>query len=187
MDLPSHIKSIANISSESEKEFSTAFKKKEYSKGESIFKQGEICKHIYFIESGLARMFYYSQSGKEVTAMFFKENSFFTAIDSFYNKKTTRDNCELLEDSVVYSLHINEMDNLLKKNHDFAKLAFHTTYEITRTIVDYTFALKFQTAKERYDSLLKDYPRIFKRVALIHIASFIGITPETLSRLRAKK
>jgi hypothetical protein len=68
-----------------------------------------------------------------------------------------------------------------------ARLAFHAVYEIAKKLAEYIIGLKFQSAEDRYKTLMKEYPLIFQRARLGHIASFLGITQETLSRIRAGK
>lgn len=186
MEMPSYLKSIAKTSKQFEDELMSVFLSKEYLKGEFLFEQGKICNHVFYIEKGFLRVFYYSESGREITAWFSADNTFITAIDSFYYHKPTRDNCELLENSVVYSLKYSDLEKLLVKEEG-ARLAFHVLYEITRKMIEFVVSLKFQSAEEKYHTLLKNYPDIIQRASLGHIASYLGITQETLSRIRAVK
>ena len=187
MELPTHIKTIAGLSTQSEKEFKSIFEKGEYPKGHYLYRQGENCQHIFFIEKGLARVYYITESGKEITQWFFAERNFLTAVDSFYHHKPTQVYCELLEDSVIYSLRYSEMETMLNENHNMARLAFHAVYELAKKLAEYIIGMRFQSAEERYNALMKEYPGIFQRAKLGHIASFLGITQETLSRIRAGK
>ena len=187
MNLPDYIKNIARLSQQTEEKLSSVFRREEFPKGHFLYRQGEICQHIYYIEKGLSRVYYYTENGKEITQWFFADNSFLTAIDSFYHHKPTLVFCELLEDSVIYSLKYSDMEIMLNENHDLSKLAFHVVYEIAKKMSGYIIGLKFQSAEDRYIALMKEYPQIFQRVKLGHIASFLGITQETLSRIRAGK
>jgi CRP-like cAMP-binding protein len=187
MNLPVYIRNIANLSDEKEQNLSAVFKRDELLKGDFLYRQGEICQHIFYIEKGIVRAFYYTESGKEITQWFFAENGFLTAVDSFYNHKPTRTNCELLEDSVIYSLKYTDMETMLNENHEMAKLAFHAVYELAKKMSEYIIGLKFQSAEDRYKALMNEYPQIFQRAKLGHIASFLGITQETLSRIRSGK
>ena len=187
MYLPSYIKKIGKLTDQTEQYIAALFQRDEFPKGHMLYSQGDICHHIYFMEKGIARVFYHTENGKEITQWFFAEDSFFTAIDSYYNHKPTMVNCELLEDSVVYSLRYSEMEAMLDENHDMAKLSFHVVYAIAKQLSQYIIGLKFQSAEDRYNALMKEYPQIFQRVKLGYIASFLGLTQETLSRIRAGK
>ncbi len=187
MNFQKYIKNIVSLSDDEVRELVSYFHKVKLKKGEFLFRQGDVCNKIFFIEKGLARIFYYSEGGKEVTAWFFDKLSFITAIDSFQQKIETRDNCELLEDSTLYMISMDELDKLLNQNHDFAIVAFHFFRKITNDLVGFIVSIKFQTAKEKYSSLILEHPHIFQRVSALQIASYLGITPETLSRLRAEK
>ena len=187
MHLPPFIKNIANLSRESEEKLSAVFQRNEFPKGHILFRQGEVCRHIYYIEKGLARIYYNTRSGKEITAWFFAENSFLTAHDSFYQQKPAPSCCELLEYSVVYSLKYTDMQAMLNENHDMAKFAFHAVFELAKKLTEFINGIKFQSAEERYNALMLNYPNIFQRARLGHIASFLGITQDTLSRIRAGK
>jgi CRP-like cAMP-binding protein len=187
MNLPPHIKNVELPPEETAHKISLLFQRDEFPKGHFLYRQGEICQHIYYIEKGIARVYYLTEGGKEITQWFFAENNFLTAVDSFYHHKPTQVTCELLEDSIVYSLKYSEMEAMLNENHEMARFAFHTAYELARMLSSYISAMKFQSAVERYNALMKEYPRIFQRAKLGHIASFLGITQETLSRIRAGK
>lgn len=187
MNLPTDIKSISGLSDLAKQKIGDSFVRDEYPKGHFLYRQGEICQHIYYIEKGLARVFYLTEGGKEITQWFFADNNFLTAVDSFYHHQPTPVSCELLEDSIVYSLKYSEMEAMLNENHEMARFSFYTVYEMARMLSSYISAMKFQSAEERYNALMKEYPRIFQRAKLGHIASFLGITQETLSRIRAGK
>lgn len=186
MKLPENIKRIANLSVESEIEFEKISKRQELPKGSLLFQQGEVCRHIFYIEKGLARVYYHSGGGKEITAWFSADNSFITAIDSLYCHKPTRDYCELLEDSVIYKITYTDLEAMLNKKPELARLTFHVLYDIAKQMTEFIVSIKFQTAEERYNALMNDYPSIFQRASLGSIASYLGITQETLSRIRGK-
>ena len=187
MNLFAHIRNTDNLSAVTEEKIKAILQRDEFPKGHILFRQGGICHHIYYIEKGLARIFYHTESGKEVTAWFFAENTFLTAHDSFYQNKPAGNNCELLEDSVVYSLSYSNMEVMLNDSHEMARFAFHAVYELAKRLTEFIAGIKFQSAEVRYNALMQNYPNIFQRAKLGHIASFLGITQETLSRIRAGK
>ena len=187
MKIPQYFKNIASLSAESEKTIITAFKREELSKGHFLFQQEDICRHIYFIEQGFARTYNISDSGREITNWFFPENSFLTAINSFYNSSPARDFCILTEDSIVYSMAYADFNRILDEHPELARFCFAVLFELAKQMTEYINSSKFQTAEGRYLELVKTHPTILQRASLGHIASFLGITQETLSRIRAKK
>lgn len=166
-------------------ELENLFTLKVFSKGDHLFRQGELCRHLFYIKKGLVRVYYYSDKGKDITLWFSFEDSLVTAIDSFYLYKPTRDYCEALEDLEVYTITHTQLETLLN-NKKGAQTAFNIMYEVTQKMADLMASIRFHTAEERYISLINNYPAILQRVSLGQIASYLGITQETLSRIRGK-
>jgi CRP/FNR family transcriptional regulator, anaerobic regulatory protein len=185
MGLPQYIKDFINLPPKEEQEIGDLFRRENYSNGHVFFQPGDICRHVYFCEKGLARFYHISSDGKEITDWFFAENDFLTALDSFYQHKPTDYYCVLLEDSVIYSITFSDFEEIFNNNTTMSKFLFRTLYEISYKLSEFIF--RFQTAQERYKILLQESPFLFQRVQLSYIASYLGITPETLSRLRAEK
>jgi CRP-like cAMP-binding protein len=181
-----YIRSLGNLSEEEEKKVYETLRIENLPKGHLLFQQGEICRRVFFIQKGIARIYYKSLRGKEITVWLCAENTWLAAIDSFFQNKPTRDNCELLEDSIVFSLEYSALATLLN-NPDSAKLAFNVTCQLICRISDIVMNLRFLSSKERFENLMQERPSIFLRVPLKYIASYLGITQETLSRMRAMK
>ncbi len=187
MKLPEYFKNISEFSPESELTISAVSQREEFPKGHLLFRQDEICNRIFFIEKGFARTYNISDSGREITNWFFSENSFLTAVNSFYNGGLSGEYCVLMENSVVYSIKYSEFEMILDKHLELGKFCFFILFEIAKQMTDYINSSKFQTAEERYHELIKRYPSMLQRASLGQIASFLGITQETLSRIRSKK
>jgi CRP/FNR family transcriptional regulator, anaerobic regulatory protein len=185
LSLPKFIKDIVNLSPQEEQEIGSLFQREEFSKGHVLFQPGDICRYMYFFEKGLARYYHYSTEGKEISDWFFAENDFLTALDSFYQQKPTGYYCVLLEDSIIYSIPFSDFEGIFNKSVTMSKFLFRTLYEISYKLSEFIF--RFQTAQERYNILLQESPFLFQRVQLSYIASYLGMTPETFSRLRAEK
>jgi len=167
------------------KELEDFFVLGEIPNGDFLFRQGEVCHHLFYIKKGLVRLYFYSDKGKETTVWFSAEDTLITAIDSFYFSKPTRDYCEALENLEVYTITYSQLESLLS-NKKGAQIAFYILYEVTRKMAYLIDSIRFQSAEERYLSLINNYPSIIQRVSLGQIASFLGITQETLSRIRGK-
>lgn len=166
-------------------DFEQIMHKHSYSKHFLLHKEGAVCNHLYLINEGLARTFYY-KDGQDITAHFAFEKSTITAIDSFIQRKRSRYNIELLEDTEVTSVSHQDLHGLLKNKPQHEKIVRLYLEQIYIDLAERVEDLLFHSAKERYFKLIEKNPKILQRVSLKHIASYVGITQETLSRIRAK-
>lgn len=160
------------------------FEKEKVKKNEMLIKEGQVCNKLYFVERGIGRSYYLTKEGREVTQWFFGINSFMSSVDSFFQQSPSFYYLEVLEDSILYSITKKNMDLLLAKYHNMEKFIRLLTIETLVQFVHKLNAIQFQTAKERYGYMLAEFPDISHRVPLGHIASYLGITQETLSRIR---
>ena len=172
MKIPSYFESVMNISEKSGKEIGNIIIREELPKGHFLFREGELCQKLFFIEKGIARV-YYCHESKDITAWFSAENFFLTAIDSFSQNIATRYNCELLEPSIVYSTYYDQLDTMISENLEISRIAFYIVIEMLKQTSIYVTNTKFQSAKERFETLIKNHPTIFLRVSLGHIASVL--------------
>ncbi|MBI1767623.1 MAG: Crp/Fnr family transcriptional regulator [Bacteroidetes bacterium] len=156
-----------------------------FPKKTTLLTQGNICDKVYFIEKGLARAFYLKE-GQEVTSWLMQENDFIFSVNSFYGQKPSYENIELLEDSILTSLGYHELQSIYRDFLEFNIIGRVLTEYYYTLSEERTFSLRLQTTKDRYESLLKMQPEIFNRVPLKYIASYLGMSAETFSRLRAK-
>lgn len=157
-----------------------------YPKGQTIHKEGTICNSLYLIEKGIARAYYYKE-GKDITAHFATEQGTITAIDSFIQKKKSRYNIETLEKCTMIEITYTSIQELLIEKPHYEKYIRLFLEQIYIDLAERIEDLLFYSAKERYAKLIKNNPTLIQRVNLGHIASFIGITQETLSRIRAQE
>ena len=155
-------------------------------KGETIHTTSRFSKKLLFIESGLLRVFYI-KDGKDITHFFFDENHFVVMIMSIFHSKSERYEFEATE---ACRIKVIQYEDFLKLNQQFPNLS-HIIFEFTAQILD-AFShklnvLQSEKAKERYNIFLERYPNLINRVSLGDTASFLGITQQTLSVIRAQK
>jgi CRP-like cAMP-binding protein len=159
---------------------------KNLNKDELLLKHGDVCKHIYYVNKGFIRIFYF-KDGKEVTEWLTNDKHFFFSITSYFENTPSHLIIEAIEDSEIIQLSKAGLEKLRKVNLEIANLMIEwisSSLVLSQSRMD---SIQFETAKQRYDSLLKMQPEILHRAPLQHIASFLGITQETLSRIRSKK
>jgi CRP-like cAMP-binding protein len=164
------------------------FQHLEYPKNYSLMKPGKPCKYLWFMINGAVRYFYTNDQGKEMNTWFSLDTQIITDTTSFVNQTPAQESIQLLEDSEMYAIEYTAIQALLQKHHSFAlwyiKLVeLHYVSQIEDRLAD----LQFLDAKQRYQKLLSLYPDITNRISLGNIASYLNITQETLSRIRAGK
>ena len=164
-------------------DFQKIMKWKSYSKKEVLHQAGRICHHLFLIEKGVARAFYYKEA-KDITTHFALENEVITAIDSFIQRKRSRYTIELLEDSNVISIAHQDLYQLLQDKPQYEKYVRIFLEQVYVELAERIEDLLFHSAKQRYDQLMKKSPTLLQRIDLQYIASYLGITQETLSRIR---
>ncbi|WP_461053636.1 Crp/Fnr family transcriptional regulator [Spirosoma arcticum] len=156
----------------------------DYPKHYLLMRAGEVCNYLYFVADGRARNFYY-KDGRDVTTWFGTNGMFLTDLDSLINRQPSRFNIETLEPTGVYSVHHEKLAQLFERSHALERAGRLSTLDNFVILENRLFALQFHTAQERYTNFLRMFPGLINRVPLTHIASYLGITLETLSRVRA--
>ncbi len=159
------------------------FVQKQFSKNDLLIEEGQICRHLYFIEKGSIRGFY-NIDGKDVSQWFGFENDFVTSFRSFTLRTASKEYIQVLEESLVWSISKDELDNLLLQFPELEKLV-RLVYEQYYIRLEERYSnAHFKTATERYEDLQHQQPHILQRIPLGYIASYLGISAETLSRIR---
>lgn len=187
MNLYSFLKSKRLFTEEECMIISDSFESEIIPKKDIIPETNKYSKRILFIESGLIRTFYYDE-GKDITHFFFDENYFIAPVHSIlYHNKSERYQWEVIEECKI---KVIPYENFLSLEERFPKLS-RLTFEFAIHMLDLFSQkldlLQFQTARDKYKTFLEMYPDLHHRVSLGSTASFLGITQQTLSVIRAKK
>ncbi|MFS4494183.1 Crp/Fnr family transcriptional regulator [Maribacter sp. 2308TA10-17] len=177
---------FGTLSSEARNDIKKVGQIREVDKGDILVKEGEYSYELYYVAKGGARA-YYLKDGKTITDWFAFENDFISSIVSFFLAVPSQHYIEVLEDSTFMVLQLKDIEMLCDKYHDFERLARMSTTKTMLQLQQRIVSLQFKSSKERYVSLLEKYPQIELRAPLGDIASYLGITQETLSRIRNSK
>ncbi len=152
-------------------------------KGEALQTIGRTCYTVYFIRKGCARIFYY-KDGNDITESFAFENSLVARVESLFTGRPSLKGIQMLEDSEVLAIAALQLFKLYDEFPQLERLARKITERGYVDTVNRLESLQFHSAEERYQTLLQEAPDLLKRVPLKHIASYLGITQVSLSRIR---
>ncbi|MFN8243321.1 MAG: Crp/Fnr family transcriptional regulator [Ferruginibacter sp.] len=183
--LLNHISGFQPVSQEVKAALAGSFALLTIPRNEYLLREGQICRHLYFMEKGALRG-YYNLEGRELTHWFAFENDFVTSFHSFITGQASLENIQLLEGGMVWAIAKEELEALLGRFPELERLV-RLIYERYYIRLEERFVrTHFKAATERYQDLLRETPHIAGRVPLGYIASYLGISQETLSRIRSR-
>ena len=155
-----------------------------FAKGEIILKEGDVCEHIYYVERGLTRQFYF-KNGKELTEHIGVEHTIVMCIESLFKEKPTYLQLEALEPTLIYAMPKHRLEEVALHNVNIQILYRKILEESLIISQVHADMLRFETAQDRYLKLCKLSLQVVLRAPLVYVASYLQMTPETLSRVRA--
>ena len=184
MKLQQHLKKINQMSDDKADLIATYFDKKSFAKGTLLIEEGKTSKYSYFVESGIVRSYIIDLEGNEITTRFFSASDFMNDYLSFFSQKPSAEHYELLTDGILHRISyagVQECFHTIPEFREWGRMMLTLNYANAKSRM---LALHKQTARERYLELLKHHPEIIKTVPLHMIASYLGITKYSLSRIR---
>lgn len=155
-----------------------------FAKGQMILSEGEVCKYMYYVEKGLVRQFYFKK-GREVTEHMSVEGNIVMCIESLFKEEPTRLQVEALEPVLIYALPKNRLEEVALHNVNIQILYRKILEESLIVSQIHADLLRFETAQDRYRKMCKLATQVTLRAPLVYIASYLQMTPETLSRVRS--
>lgn len=158
---------------------------REVSKGSILIKQGQVCDHFYVIQKGFARI-YSTIKEKQITTLFARENDIITSTYALFTRSRSEEYVEMLEDSELLQIHYEDFFGRCVEHPLLFNLYRSLMEKYYLALEERTLSLQFDNAEERYRKLLSRHPFILQRASLGSIASFLGMSPVTLSRMRAR-
>jgi len=185
-NLFAYLDSLYPLPKELDEVLQQAFRKRTIAKKEYLLWAGKPCQHLYFVEKGLLHVFYCLEE-KDISSSFIKEGEVAIPVGSFFGQKRGHENIQAMEESVVLCIDYNQWEQLL---HQFPVLNY-----VARRLLEKCLAMHLQRfqgmwtqlADRRYKWLKEQYPWLFQRVPAKYLASYLGITPAMLSRVKAKR
>lgn len=154
-----------------------------FQKNEMILAEGQICTNIYWVAKGLIRQFYY-KNGKELTEYMAAENHICMCIESLFKEEPTRLQMMAIEPTILFALPKDALEQASIKSVNIQMLYRKILEESLILSQVHADMLRFESAQERYAKLVKRCPQLVLRAPLVYIASYLQMTPETLSRVR---
>ena len=157
-----------------------------YFKNQVVRKQNKVERYIYFVESGLLCGMY-EQQEKEIVNWFGTENQFITSIRSFHSQAPSFDKIVALEDTHLCKLKYSDISELFLEHPVFERFIKILVQQSYIALEERTMSLQSSLAKDRYEDFVKLNRSLMQRISLGHLASYLGISQETLSRVRGSK
>lgn len=180
----SYLSEILELSPEQIQLCGSMYTSKKIAKGETLLHEGEVCEYTFFVEKGLLRMFSVDKNGKDHIIQFAPEKWMISDRSSLFFGEKSKYYIDAVEESVVMQLSPDFFKNLFLQ---IPESTFNTDLMLhnhVRNLQNRVNALLAETAEERYLNFIKMYPDLMMRVPQWMVASYLGITPESLSRVR---
>jgi CRP-like cAMP-binding protein len=181
-ELLAYLWSIHPMSPELQAHLHSILRVQECKKKTLLLDIGQICRNIYFVESGLFRC-YYLNKGKEVCSWFMKEGDVIASVGSFYSQKPGYERIQALEPCRVHYISYEELQEIYLRYPEFNFIGRVLTEKYYKLWDQRLHLLQMDRVKERYQYLLEHHPELERRVPRRDLASWLGVTLETLSRM----
>ena len=160
------------------------FKELRLKKRDYFVRQGEVCRQVAFIINGIVRIFYSNSKGEEITSGFCLENDFVTSFKSFTTQQPSELIIQAVDDTELLVVDHDSLQKLYAESRTWLNIGRIVTQNEYLVMEKYASVLSSETAKEKYLRLLKEQPTVLQKAPIEDIASYLGVTRRTLSRIR---
>ncbi|MHA6728373.1 Crp/Fnr family transcriptional regulator [Chryseobacterium sp. A301] len=183
--LLAQFKKFGSFSPEVESEFNSRVKRFDKKKGDFFLKEGQISSSIFVLEKGLIRA-YFRNGDKEFNTWFALENELVGSVFPSYLDRPSYEYIQFMEDSVLFSITVEHLNYFYQSYPELNLIGRKIAEQLCGILEERIIELHTQDANQRYKMLLQKSPEILQRISLGHIASYLSITQETLSRIRSQ-
>lgn len=180
------ITKFSDIETNAIDDFASVLKHRSYGKGDYLLKANETCKHLYFLQSGLIKLFF-DTIDKKFIMTFFRENSFFTELSSFNTGNPSKYMLAAAEPSNVYCIDKTDVEMLCDKYHSIERFFNKLNGFATAQMMNRISEMLEDDGKKRYNNFISNNSDLLQRISLGDLSDYIGITQVSLSRIRAMK
>jgi CRP-like cAMP-binding protein len=180
------VASLTFLEKEAEEALVSVLRQKSYDKGNYLLEAGTVCSRIYFIDSGLVKTFFYTDT-REFIMRFFPEGSMFTVLDSFVTRQPSAYSIEALEPTELTYLDHSDLEKLCAQYHSMETFYRKLVSNAAVNMMDRISGSLEEKAQAAYHKFLKEHGKLVQRISLADLASYLGITQVSLSRIRGMK
>jgi len=184
--LLAYLDSIYPMSEALKDRLATILRLKELPKKELLLRAGHICQHIYFIQKGLLRCYYY-KNDVEICSWFMKEGDVVVSVESFFKQMTSYESIQALENTELYYISYKDLQQIYRNYPEFNFIARVLTEKYYCLSEQKLYSVRMMRAAERYEYLMEHQPELILRVPAKYLASYLGITGEMLSKIKGGK
>lgn len=180
------LESVYPMTDELKEHLGTILKQKELPRKSYLLKAGHVSRNICFIGKGLLRCFYIKDD-HEVSSWFMKEGDVIVSVESFFAQKESYESIQALEDTILFYITYDELQFIYRHFPEFnfiGRVLVEKYYVLSEQRL---YSLRMQRSQERYDYLFKHFPELIQRVPAKFLASYLGITEVTMSKIKGRK
>ena len=181
------VRHMTDLSEVDREVFNAVMSARRLKKGEIVLQEGTVCRAVYFVEEGYLRTYYNKEDGSVVNLNFTFEGEFTSNTKSAINREPSKMSIEAGEDALLWIFDLDKLSPEMKSLPSVSQFIRRTAMQMLEASETRGNLLKIYTPAERYHYIERNIPHILQRVPLSHLASFLGVSRETLSRIRAKK
>ena len=163
------------------------FERKTYTDKEVVLRKGEICNNLYYVEKGILKTSFLNEDGKEFINGIAIENNFCTSVASYTNQIPSAEEITALEDCEIYAISIENFNLLLQKFPVYKEVYIRILHDYLTFMTWRIESVSLLDARQKYNSLMRIYPKLFLRLPNKVLAQYLGISQETLSRMKSMK
>ena len=167
-------------------EIADSFIEKNFSKGDFFLKEGSLSNGYFYLEKGVMRSYAWDTDGNDVTTGFYTGNSVVFEVSSFFNRTISKENIQAISDCSGWLVTYDELNRLFHALPEFREFGRHILVKGFTALKTRMLSMITETAEERYEKLITIHPELFRDIPLKYIASYLGVTDTSLSRIRRK-